>query len=49
MLTGTDTVVIERATEFGILPAEIIVIGFHSETFRADRNTVRVYLDSLVI
>ena len=47
--TGTDTAVIQRATEFGILPAEIIAIGFHSEAFRADRDTIRADRDSLVI
>ena len=41
MLAGTDTAVIQRATELCILAAEIITIGFHSETTWADRDTIR--------
>ena len=49
MLTGTDAAIIQRATEFGMLPAEIIAIGFHSETLGTDRDTIRADRDSLVI
>ena len=49
VLTGTDAAVIQRTTEFGMLPAEIIAIGFHSETLGTDRDTVRANRDTLVI
>jgi len=49
VLTGANAAVIQRATEFGMLPAEIIAIGFHSEALGTDRDTVWTNRDSLVI
>ena len=40
-LTGTGSVVIQRTSKFGVLPAKVIAVGFHLQAGFTDRNTIR--------
>ena len=48
-LTGTDSVVIQRTSELGVLSAKVIAVGFHLQAGFADRNTIRADCDTVVI
>lgn len=46
---GANAIVVQRATELGILSAEIIAIGFHLQTCRTDRNAVGANGHAMII
>lgn len=48
-LTGTGSVVIQRTSKFGVLPAKVIAVGFHLQAGFTDRNTIRADCDTMVI